>query len=165
MHFMKKQWSYKLKFKGTHIQAMLFFIISIMLLLFTIYVGISYPYISYEGDRNIPKEDIIHFYGLTFRDLRKDHITEYNGKSLTVKYYIVKKSLLPKKSLLKFYCSEQYNTNKVSDIVSFHFYQTSGKMPFYWKDEDPFPDLEICSDYLLGVYWVTDDEIKFDNKY
>lgn len=81
-----------------------------------------------------------------------DDITECDGKSLIVKYYIVKKSLLPTKIFLKSYCLDQYNKNKSYEIMSFHFYQVSGKMPFYWKDEEPFPDLEMCSDYLLRAF-------------
>ena len=41
-----------------------------------------------------------------------DDITECDGKSLIVKYYIVKKSLLPTKIFLKSYCLDQYNKNK-----------------------------------------------------
>lgn len=154
-----------MKIKNIYINHIFSLILSIILSIFIIYLGITHPYISYNGDKNIPKEDIVHFNGLTFRDLRMDDITECYGKSLIVKYYIVKKSLLPTKILLKSYCLGQYNKNKSYEIMSFHFYQVSGKMPFYWKDEEPFPDLEMCSDYLLRAFWVSEDGIEFRDHY
>lgn len=165
MQILAKRWKCKLKVKVVYVKTILFLILSIALSFFIIFIGITHPYISYNGDKNIPKEDIVHFRGLTFRDLRMDNIIEYKGNSLIVKYFIVKKSLLPTKTILKLYCTEQYSIYKTYDIASFHFYETSGKMPFYWKPEEPFPDLEMCADNMLGVFWTTEKGIEFCSEY
>lgn len=104
---------------------------------------------------------MIHYGWLTFRDLRMDKHTEYNGRPLCIKYYIVKKTFLPRKKLLEKHCNEQYDNFKGYDIMAFHFYNEAGKMPWFWKNEEPFLDLEMLSDCMLGVFWVTDDEIEF----
>ncbi len=137
-------------------------------LLFEFYMALERPDLTYKGGKTVPEEDIIHYGKITLRDLRLDECITYNGDTLFIKYYIVKKNLFPKKKLNKLlsqYCSEQYNKCNSYDIMSFHFYRECGKMPWYWNDEGYFPDLEANSDCKIGVFWISKDGIEFGAGY
>lgn len=149
--------------KESYFKPILFLLLAIFLPIFVIFVGVTHPYLNYEGDKTVPKEDVIHYGYLTFRDLRMDEYTTCDGKNLYVKVYLLKGSILPKKLLLQKYCKEQFDACKTHDIMSFRFYRVSGKMPWFWKDEEPFPDLEQCADNMLS-FWVESDGIMSSEK-
>ena len=56
-----------------------------------LYIALARPDITYKGDRTVPEKDIIRLEKVTLRDLRLDEYTKYEGSSLFIKYYIVKK--------------------------------------------------------------------------
>ena len=130
-----------------------------------IYIALVYPDITYKGDRTVPEKDIIRLEKVTLRDLRLDEYTKYEGSSLFIKYYIVKKNLLSKRKLndqLSKYCNDYYNNDcNDHDIISFHFYEEAGTMPWFWNNDGYFPDLEMNSENLIAVYWITENDILF----
>lgn len=132
------------------------------------YITFEHPDIKYNGDKSIPKEDVIRYGKITLRDLRMDECTTYNGDTLFIKYYIVKKNHFSKRQLNKLlakYCSEQYNKCDSYDIMSFHFYRECGRMPWYWNSHGYFPDLEANCDSKIGVFWISKDGIEFGAGY
>lgn len=134
-----------------------------------LYIGLERPDITYKGNRSVPKEDVVHYGKITLRDLRMDKYTKYERSSLFLKYYIVKKNHLSKRKLnnqLSKYCNDYYNNNcNNHDIISFHFYEESGTMPWFWNNDGYFPDLEMNSQNLIAVYWITTDGLAFRKEY
>lgn len=134
-----------------------------------LYIGLERPDITYKGNRSVPKEDVVHYGKITLRDLRMDKYTKYEGSSLFLKYYIVKKNHLSKRKLnnqLSKYCNDYYNNNcNNHDIISFHFYEETGTMPWFWNNDGDFPDLEMNSQNLIAVYWITTDGLAFRKEY
>lgn len=137
-------------------------------LLFELYIGFGRPDLTYKGDKTVPEEDVIRYEKITFRDLRLDECTTYDGDTLFFKYYIVKKNRFSKrrlKKLLSQYCNEQYNKCNSYDIMAFHFYRECGTMPWFWNTHGYFPDLESNSDCKIGVFWISKDGIEFGSGY
>ena len=65
-----------------------------------LYIALERPDITYTGNRSVPKEDVVHYGKITLRDLRMDKYTKYEGSSLFLKYYIVKKIIFRKENLI-----------------------------------------------------------------
>ena len=131
-----------------------------------IYIALVHPDITYKGDRTVPEKDIIRLEKITLRDLKQDIIYSDNTCS---KYYIIKKNHLSKRKLndqLSKYCNDYYNNDcNDHDIISFHFYEEAGTMPWFWNNDGYFPDLEMNSKYRIYKCWVSKDWIKFKPDY
>ena len=61
-------------------------------IVFKLYIGFERPDLTYDGDKTVPEEDVIHYGKITLRDLRLDHIetNKYNGERKCCKYFLVK---------------------------------------------------------------------------
>jgi len=121
-----------------------------------LYIGLERPDITYKGNRSVPKEDVVHYGKITLRDLRMDKYTKYEGSSLFLKYYIVKKNHLSKRIL---------RNGKFSCKLVFDSYEECSTMPWFWNNDGYFPDLEMNSQNLIAVYWITKDGLAFRKEY
>ena len=128
------------------------------------YITFEHPGIKYNGEKSVPKEDVIHYGKITLRDLRMDECAAHNGNTHFVKYYIIKKNHFSERQLdrlLSQYCSELYNKCYSYDMMSIHFYMECSKMPWYWNDGGHFPSLYENSDCEIGIFWISKDGIGF----
>ena len=131
-------------------------------LLFELYIGFWRPDLTYDGDKTVPEEDVIHYEKITFRDLRLDEYNEYSERFY--KFYIVKKNHISKKKiyqLLSNYCKEYYENNNSYDEIGFFFYGECGMMPWFWNNDGFFPDLEMNSGNLICRVFISKEETRF----
>ncbi|MDE5776264.1 MAG: hypothetical protein K2H67_05235 [Treponemataceae bacterium] len=132
-------------------------------LLFELYIGFWRPDLTYDGDKTVLEEDVIHYEKIALRDLRLDQYRNYEGYTRHLKYYIVKSNHLSKKKiyqLLLNYCKEYYENNNSYDEIGFFFYEECGTMPWFWNDEGFFPDLEMNSGNLICRVFISKEGIK-----
>ena len=130
-----------------------------------LYIALVYPDITYKGDRTVPEEDVIRLEKITLRDLKQDRIYSNNTCS---KFYIVKNNFLSQKKLhkeLSIFCCKYYDEQNEFDELTFIFYEECATMPWFWNNDGYFPDLEMNSENLIAVYWITKDGLVFRKEY
>ncbi len=129
------------------------------------YIALACPDLTYEGDRTVPEEDVIHHEKLTLRDLRVDLIEtdENTGEKICKKYFLIKGYHFHSKKIytqLLQFCFDYFAMQNAYDEIYFRFYEESGKMPWFWNEEGHFPDLFDLDDNLLVTYTIHKGELK-----
>ena len=98
----------------------------------------KYPSLFYEGDKNVPQEDVIKIGNVYMRDLKKDRISDDNETRYVYKYYILKKNKLSPSDLneiLSDYCGDFFDAQAEYDEIQFCIFKECPRMPWYWNDD------------------------------